>query len=139
VGAGCVCRILAERESGRTADLAAEESVGSQRYGQFLVDVFEESVRHDVGEVFVQVFDTALAHGMGMSQVGNYLCRGYRRFFRHIDEAMRMMAVLLSGGVDATGVPDRHRYDPADPAPAVGGVRLSGSPTPPPRSTPTSR
>ena len=32
--------------------------------------MFEEWARHDVGDVFVQMFDTALAHWMGMDQAG---------------------------------------------------------------------
>ena len=51
-------------------DLVTHRSVGAEQYGQFLVDVFEEWVRHDVGEVFVQVFDTALAHWLGLDGVG---------------------------------------------------------------------
>lgn len=45
-------------------------SVAPERYGQFMVEVFEEWVRHDVGTVFVQLFDTALAHWLGMPQAG---------------------------------------------------------------------
>ena len=51
-------------------DLVTHRTVGAEQYGQFLVDVFEEWVRHDVGDVFVQVFDTALAHWFGMDQAG---------------------------------------------------------------------
>jgi uncharacterized protein len=40
-------------------------SVGPAQFGRFLVDVFEEWVRRDVGTVFVQMFDTALAHWAG--------------------------------------------------------------------------
>ena len=40
-------------------------SVTGEQYGRFLIDVFEEWVRHDVGDVFVQMFDTALAHWLG--------------------------------------------------------------------------
>ncbi len=40
-------------------------SVTGAQYGQFLVDVFEEWVRRDVGEVFVQMFDVALANWVG--------------------------------------------------------------------------
>ena len=43
---------------------------GAQQFGRFLVDVFEEWVRHDVGDVFVQMFDTALGHWLGYDQVG---------------------------------------------------------------------
>ncbi len=39
-------------------------------YGRFLIDIFEEWARHDVGDVFVQMFDTALAHWLGMEQAG---------------------------------------------------------------------
>lgn len=49
---------------------ASPRSVSGRQYGQFLIEVFEEWVRHDVGDVFVQMFDTALAHWMGMHQVG---------------------------------------------------------------------
>ena len=37
-----------------------ERSVGGEQYGRFLVDVFEEWVRHDIGTVFVQLFDVTL-------------------------------------------------------------------------------
>jgi uncharacterized protein len=36
-------------------------------YGRFLVDVFEEWVRRDVGRVYVQMFDTSLANWLGVS------------------------------------------------------------------------
>jgi len=41
--------------------LVSERSVESKQYGTFLIDVFEEWVHHDVGTVFVQIFDSALA------------------------------------------------------------------------------
>jgi uncharacterized protein len=44
--------------------------VSARQWGQFLVEVFEEWARRDVGDVFVSMFDTALAHWMGMDQVG---------------------------------------------------------------------
>ncbi len=50
--------------------LVTHRTVGPEQYGRFLVDVFEEWVRHDVGDVFVQMFDTSLAHWMGMDQAG---------------------------------------------------------------------
>ncbi len=34
----------------------------------------------------------------------HYLCAGYKRFFGHIDEPMRVMAGLLRQGADATGI-----------------------------------
>lgn len=42
-----------------------EWSVGASDFGLFLWTVFEEWVRHDVGRVFVQTFETALAAWMG--------------------------------------------------------------------------
>jgi uncharacterized protein len=34
--------------------------VGGRQYGQFLIDIFEEWVRNDIGTVFVQMFDVTL-------------------------------------------------------------------------------
>ena len=55
------------REDGRkrllytqSGNLVTERSVGKRQYGQFLVDIFEEWVRHDVGTVYVQMFDVTL-------------------------------------------------------------------------------
>jgi uncharacterized protein len=46
-------------------------SVEARQYGEFLVTIFEEWVRRDVGKVFVQLFDVALGNWMG---VGSSLC-----------------------------------------------------------------
>jgi len=48
-------------------NLVTHRSVGPAQYGRFLIDVFEEWVRRDIGTVYVQMFDTALAnwHGEG--------------------------------------------------------------------------
>jgi uncharacterized protein len=46
-------------------------SVGSEDYGQFLIAIFEEWVRTDVGRTFVQMFDVALGNWMG---IGSSLC-----------------------------------------------------------------
>ncbi len=40
-------------------------SVTGPQYGDFLIGVFDEWVRHDVGRVFVQIFDVALAAWSG--------------------------------------------------------------------------
>ena len=45
--------------------LLTERSISPEGYGRFLVDVFEEWVRADIGEVFVQMFDVALANWHG--------------------------------------------------------------------------
>lgn len=42
-----------------------EQSVTARQYGDFLIGVFDEWVRHDIGRVFVQIFDVALAAWMG--------------------------------------------------------------------------
>jgi uncharacterized protein len=44
----------------QTGNLVTERTVGAEQYGRFLVDVFEEWVRRDVGEVYVQLFDVTL-------------------------------------------------------------------------------
>jgi uncharacterized protein len=54
----------------QTGDAVTHRSVTGDQYGQFLMDVFEEWARRDVGDVFVQMFDTALAHWLGMDQAG---------------------------------------------------------------------
>jgi uncharacterized protein len=41
-------------------------SVGPEQYGQFLADVFDEWAHHDVGRVFIQSFDSALASWCGL-------------------------------------------------------------------------
>jgi len=46
-------------------NLVTHRSVGPAQYGRFLIDVFEEWVRRDIGTVYVQMFDTALANWYG--------------------------------------------------------------------------
>ncbi|WP_240777113.1 anaerobic sulfatase maturase [Nonomuraea basaltis] len=55
------------RQSGNQV---TSRSVRPEQYGQFLVDIFEEWIRRDVGTIYVQQFDTALAHWLGMDQAG---------------------------------------------------------------------
>jgi uncharacterized protein len=47
-------------------DLVTERSLGPEQYGDFLVGVFEEWVRHDVGEVFVHMFDVTIGAHVGL-------------------------------------------------------------------------
>jgi uncharacterized protein len=42
-----------------------ERSVPSEKWGRFLITIFDEWVRRDVGTVFVQMFDAALASWVG--------------------------------------------------------------------------
>lgn len=184
----------------QVGDMVTGRSVGADQYGAFMIEVFDEWARHDVGDVFVTMFDTALAHWLGMDQVGlcvhartcgeavalehngdlyscdhyvepdyllgnitegrtilelidlpqqrnfgnakattlpsycrdcdvrfacnggcpkdrfiqtpdgeaglHYLCAGYKAFFRHVDEPMRVMADLLRQGRDAVELRD---------------------------------
>ena len=46
-------------------DRVTGRSVTADQYGRFLIDVFEEWVRRDVGSVYVQMFDVALANWVG--------------------------------------------------------------------------
>ena len=49
----------------QSGSLVTDRSVTADGYGRFLIEVFDEWVRHDVGEVFVQMFDVALANWHG--------------------------------------------------------------------------
>jgi sulfatase maturation enzyme AslB (radical SAM superfamily) len=40
--------------------------VSPEGYGRFLVDVFQDWVRRDIGTVCAQMFDTALANWVGV-------------------------------------------------------------------------
>jgi uncharacterized protein len=46
-------------------DVVTGRSVTAEQCGRFLIDVFEEWVRRDVGTVYVQMFDVALANWVG--------------------------------------------------------------------------
>lgn len=47
-------------------DVVTDRSVAPEQYGRFLIDVFEEWIRRDIGTVYVQMFDTALANWCGV-------------------------------------------------------------------------
>lgn len=49
-----------------TGDTVTDRSVSALGYGRFLVEVFEEWVRRDVGRVYVQMFDSTLASFVGV-------------------------------------------------------------------------
>ena len=65
---------LTEHEDGRTlASLAddreiplADASVTPEQWGNFLCTIFDDWVRHDVGRMFVEIFDCTLANWMGV-------------------------------------------------------------------------
>lgn len=58
---------IVEREASDAAGVAAASvrSVSGVAYGRFLNTIFDEWVRRDVGQVFVQIFDVALAAWAG--------------------------------------------------------------------------
>lgn len=49
----------------QVGELVTERSVKPEQYGRFLMAIFDEWVRRDVGKVFVQSFDAALANWIG--------------------------------------------------------------------------
>jgi len=48
-----------------TGTEVTERSVSPEGYGRFMIEVFEEWVRRDIGTVYVQQFDSALANFVG--------------------------------------------------------------------------
>jgi uncharacterized protein len=46
-------------------NLVTERSVGAEKFGRFMIAIFDEWVRCDVGKVFVQTFDVALGSWLG--------------------------------------------------------------------------
>ncbi|MGH8869881.1 MAG: anaerobic sulfatase maturase [Actinomycetes bacterium] len=56
---------IVERAHAGGDQVVTEHSVTGQQYGRFLVEVFDEWVHRDVGEVYVQMFDVALANWYG--------------------------------------------------------------------------
>jgi uncharacterized protein len=47
--------------------LVTDRTIGPDGYGRFLIDVFEDWVRRDIGKVYVQMFDSTLAGWVGES------------------------------------------------------------------------
>ncbi len=44
-----------------------DRSVSAKQYGRFLISIFDEWVRHDVGDMYIQLFDVSLAAWTGQS------------------------------------------------------------------------
>jgi uncharacterized protein len=55
----------------QSGDLVSDRSVRPEAWGRFLIGIFDEWVKRDVGQVFVQMFDSALASWLG---VQNPMC-----------------------------------------------------------------
>lgn len=66
----------------------SEHSVSGAAFGRFMIEVFDEWVQQDVGTVFVQHFDTALGHWLGIPDAG--LCV-------HAEECGRSVALEHNG------------------------------------------
>jgi uncharacterized protein len=49
----------------QVGELVTGRSVKPEQYGRFLIAIFDEWVRRDVGQIFVQSFDAALANWVG--------------------------------------------------------------------------
>lgn len=55
-----------DNETGyQEGDTVTDRSLTAEQYGRFLISIFDEWVRRDVGRVFVQIFDVALAAWAG--------------------------------------------------------------------------
>lgn len=57
--------IVERATDGQGSVIASERSVTARQYGDFLKAVFDEWVQRDVGRMYVQIFDVALAHWVG--------------------------------------------------------------------------
>jgi len=49
----------------QSGSLVTSRSISAEGWGRFLIDVFEEWVRRDIGTVYVQMFDVTLANFVG--------------------------------------------------------------------------
>jgi len=50
----------------QAGDLVTERSIKPEQWGQFLITIFDEWIRQDVGKVFIRTFDSALASWLGL-------------------------------------------------------------------------
>ena len=57
--------IVDQRKHRKKGSPATPYSIRAKAYGRFMIDIFDEWVRRDVGKVFVQLFDVALAKWVG--------------------------------------------------------------------------
>jgi uncharacterized protein len=93
---------IVERDS-EVASGVTGRSVRPEQFGRFMVEVFDEWMQHDIGRVYVQMFDSALADcygepGSNGEPGQHHLCAGYEQFFRHVGEPMEAMAQLRREG-----------------------------------------
>jgi uncharacterized protein len=64
--AGISLPIISNSKSEISNAAVAPWSVQAEAYGLFLIKIFDQWVRHDVGGVFVQIFDVQLGIWLGM-------------------------------------------------------------------------
>ena len=50
----------------QAGDLVTERSIKPEQWGKFLITIFDEWIRHDVGQVFIRTFDSALASWLNL-------------------------------------------------------------------------
>ncbi len=55
-----------KNKGGGNVQSASVRSVDAKLYGRFLITIFDEWIRHDVGRIFVQSFDVALGNWVGV-------------------------------------------------------------------------
>jgi uncharacterized protein len=58
----------------QNGDLVTERSVKPDQFGRFLIAIFDEWIKSDVGKVFVQSFDVALANWLGQPSLCIFQC-----------------------------------------------------------------
>lgn len=120
---------LPEREN----DLVSRRSVEPGQYGSFLIDIFEEWVHQDVGTLFVQSFDSALAswaHFPASVCIFQEVC-GSSLVLEHngdlyscdhfVGPAHRLGNILETPLNELAGLPRQHRFglDKRDRLPSV--------------------
>lgn len=100
-------------------------TVGSIAYGRFLTSVFGEWIRHDVGRVFVHLFDSTLqAWVHGRPSVCSFGETCARKFAvehdgsvyaceRYLDDAHRLGNVAEQPLADLLAAPQRHAFEAA--------------------------
>ena len=49
----------------------SERSVRPEQFGRFLIAIFDEWVRHDVGQVYVQTFEAAVRNWLRPALIGH--------------------------------------------------------------------
>ena len=54
------------KDNGRQEAAPTRHSIIGEQYGRFLNAVFDAWIQRDVGQVYVQIFDTALTHWLGL-------------------------------------------------------------------------